>query len=83
MSQWDKLIAKIRNLSKDIAFDELKKVLETYGYVHKYPSGGSSHCTFRKKGKKIITIPVHKKIKPAYIEMVRDVIEEEEEKCKN
>lgn len=29
MSQWDKLIKRIRNLSKDLRFDELRKVLES------------------------------------------------------
>ena len=33
MSKWDKLIEKILNLSKDMRFDELRKVLESYGYV--------------------------------------------------
>ena len=32
MSKWDKLIARICNLSKDLRFDELRKVLESYGY---------------------------------------------------
>lgn len=30
MSQWDKLIKRIRNLSNDLRFDELRKVLESY-----------------------------------------------------
>ena len=30
MSKWDKLIVRICNLSKDLRFDELKKVLESY-----------------------------------------------------
>ena len=32
MSKWDKLLARICALSKDIRFDELRKVLESYGY---------------------------------------------------
>ena len=43
MSQWDKLIARICNLSKDLRFDELRKVLESYGYVMDAPRSGSSH----------------------------------------
>ncbi len=50
MSKWDKLILKISALSKDLRFSELRKVLESYGYVMKNPKGGSSHYTFRKKG---------------------------------
>ena len=49
-SKWDKLLARICALSKDIRFDELRKVLESYGYEMNAPRSGSSHYTFRKKG---------------------------------
>lgn len=79
MSKWDKLLDKIRLLSNDIRFEELQKVLESYGYEMKAPKNGSSHCTFRKKGYSSITIPKHKPIKKVYIELVRDVVEKEEQ----
>ncbi len=41
MSKWDKLITRIGNLSKDLRFDELRKVLESYGYEMNAPRGGS------------------------------------------
>ncbi len=78
MSQFDKLLAEIRNLDRNMRFDELKKVLEYYGYTMSGPSGGSSHQTFRKKGCMPITIPRHEPIKTKYVEMVRDVVEREE-----
>jgi len=59
MSKWDKLLW----LSNDLHFEELKKVLEEYGYVMNAPKGGSSHYTFRKQGCNSITIPKHKAIK--------------------
>lgn len=43
MSKWDKLLTKICALSKDLRFDELRKVLESYGYVMNAPKSGSSH----------------------------------------
>lgn len=49
MSKWDKLLEKIGSLSKDMRFNELRKVLESYGYEMHQPKGGSSHCTFRKR----------------------------------
>ena len=49
-SKWDKLLARICALSKDIRFDELRKVLESYGYEMNAPRSGISHYTFRKKG---------------------------------
>lgn len=48
MSKWDKLLKRIYALSKDMRFDELRKVLESYGYVMNAPKSGSSHYTFRK-----------------------------------
>ena len=79
MSKWDKLLSKVCSLSADVRFEELKKILEDYGYTMYAPSSGSSHYTFRKQGKMPITIPKHKPIKKVYIRMVKDVIENEEE----
>lgn len=78
MSKWEKLLHKISSLSKDIRFEELEKVLESYGYTMFVPKSGSSHCTFRKAGKPPITIPRHEPIKRVYIEMVRQVVEDNE-----
>lgn len=44
------------------------------------PRGGSSHCTFRKKGHIPITIPKHEPIKIVYIRLVKDAVEEDESK---
>ena len=64
-------------LQKDIRFDELCKVLESYGYEMKTPKSGSSHCTFRKSGCRPITIPKHEPIKKVYVEMVKQIVESE------
>ena len=50
MSKWDKLLMRICTLSRDLRFDELRKVLESYGYKMNAPRSGSSHYTFRKSG---------------------------------
>ncbi|MBQ7535486.1 MAG: type II toxin-antitoxin system HicA family toxin [Stomatobaculum sp.] len=77
MSKWEKLLSRILSLDKNMRFDELRKVLESYGYIMQAPGSGSSHYTFRKKGKSPITIPKHEPIKKIYVEMVRAVVEEE------
>ncbi len=77
MSQWDKLLARIHSLSRDLRFDELRKVLESYGYEMHAPRGSSSHYTFRKPGCQPITIPKHEPIKKVYVELVRQVVESE------
>ena len=77
MSEWDKLINRVCSLSTDMRFTELRKILESYGYTINAPKSGSSHYTFRKPGKNPITIPKHEPIKRIYVEMVREVVEEE------
>lgn len=77
MSKWDKLLQKICSLSKDLRFDELCKVLESYGYSLNAPKSGSSHYTFRKPGCQPITIPKHEPIKKVYVQMVKEIIESE------
>lgn len=83
MSKWDKLLARIYALSKDLRFAELRQILEAYGYKMGQPRGGSSHYTFRKPGCFPITIPNHNPIKRVYVEMVRQVIESEEKNDEN
>lgn len=77
MSRWSKLLKKICTLSPDMRFDELRRVLESYGYVMNAPRKGSSHFTFRKPGCQPITNPKHEPIKTVYVEMVKAVVESE------
>ena len=77
MSSWDKLLQRILSLDKNLRFEELRKVLEEYGYTMGAPRSGSSHYTFRKEGCFPITIPKHEPIKKVYVEMVRNVVESE------
>lgn len=78
MSKWDKLLYRILNLSNEIRFDKLRKILEYYGYTMYSPRGGSSHYTFRKFGNTPITIPKHEPIKKIYVKKVKDLILKEE-----
>ena len=78
MARWEKLLQEISSLSKNLRFDELKKVLESYGYSMGAPKRGSSHYTFRKPGCQPITIPKHEPIKIVYIKKVKRVVESEE-----
>ena len=77
MSKWDKMIMRICSLSKDLRFSELQKVIESYGYRMDAPRSGSSHYTFRKAGCNPITIPKHEPVKRVYVEMVKQIIENE------
>lgn len=75
MSKFDKLLQRILQLDKGLRFDEVRKVLEAYGYTMYAPRGGSSHCTFRKKNCMPITIPKHEPIKKVYVAMLKTIVE--------
>ena len=77
MSKWEKLLMRIQKLSNDLRFQELRRVLESYGYEMRAPKNGSSHYTFRKPGCQPITIPRHEPIKKVYVEMVKEIVESE------
>lgn len=76
MSKWQKLLDRLRDMDASLRYEELNRLLEYYGYVCYETRGGSSHVTFRKPGKEIITIPRHNPINKAYIRLVRDAVEE-------
>ena len=78
MSHFDKLLQKIESLDNNLRFEEIKKVLEHYGYRMRSPSGGSSHMTFRRQGFPPITIPTHEPIKKVYVQLVKTIVEREE-----
>ena len=83
MSQFEKLLKRIKELDKNMRFQEIRKIFEEFGYTMNGPAGGSSHKTFRKPGKNPITIPQHEPIKRIYIIMVKEAIESEEADEKN
>ncbi|MBR5976770.1 MAG: type II toxin-antitoxin system HicA family toxin, partial [Clostridia bacterium] len=67
---------------KNLRFDEIKKVLEAYGYVM-HTSGKGSHRTFRKPGCEIVTIPEHEPVKIAYIKVIKAIVEGADKNEKN
>ncbi len=78
MSKWEKLIARLHSGSSELCFEELRKILESYGYEMRQSSSGSSHYVFRKKHHKAITIPRQRFMKKAYILLVKEEVEAEE-----
>lgn len=78
MSQFEKLLSRLKSMDRNLRFDEIRKILESYGYTMGAPAGGSSHRTFRKPGCRPITIPVHEPIKRVYVLMVKEAVESEE-----
>ena len=83
MSKWNKLLERLQQLDNSLRYDELAKILKTYGYEPTETSGGSSHITFRKAGKEPITIPRHSPIGKTYIRIIRDMTALEETENEN
>ncbi|MCL2053826.1 MAG: toxin HicA [Oscillospiraceae bacterium] len=83
MSQWDKLISDIIKINKNLRFEDLAKALKRIGYTQCQPKSGSSHYTFRKIGKKSITIPKQQPMNKVYILLVKDALLEYEKEDKS
>ena len=81
MSKWSKLINQIIELDRNLRYDELSRALRKMGYSSSQPRGGGSHVTFRKEGRYPITIPKGDPVNIAYIELVRDAVEQYESEC--
>jgi predicted RNA binding protein YcfA (HicA-like mRNA interferase family) len=75
MSKIDKLINSIKNNPTNVKFEDLEKILISYGFEVRQPRGGSSHHTF-KKDKYIITIPRHKPVNKIYVKQFIKIIDE-------
>lgn len=70
MSQFEKLESKMRNNPKGWVIEDLRKILKAYGFVEGV-SGRGSHVTFSHPDLvDILTIPVHKPIKPVYVKQI-------------
>ena len=65
LSKKDKLLKAIKNNPKDVRFEDLKKLLLSYGY-EAYNSGGS-HWVFRKDGCQDEVVPYKKPVKAYYV----------------
>lgn len=77
MSQWEKLLARIHNNPKTVAFDELDNMLQRAGYTRRHPRRGSSHYVYT-KGTRILTVPKHSPyVKEPYVKAALRALDEE------
>ena len=78
LSKKDKLLKAMRNNPKDVRFEDLKKLLLSYGYeAHNM---GGSHWVFRKKGCQDEVVPYKKPVKAYYVIRALKSIGEYDEK---
>lgn len=74
MSKKDKLLKAMKNNPKDVPFEDIKKLLESRGYICSNNSG--SHFIFRKENCDHIVIPYNKPIKAIYVKHVLSILGE-------
>lgn len=74
MATKDKLLKKITNNPKNVKFEELKKLLVWYEYLHVSTSG--SHYKFKKDGMSIV-VPYKKPIKEIYVKQILQLLKDE------
>lgn len=84
MSKREKRLQKLRNNPKDVSFDDLRLVLEDYGFELQNIVG--SHHTFRimiNENPHLLVIPFRRPIKPIYVkkalQLIDKVIDEDED----
>lgn len=68
MTKAEKLLQKIRNNPKQVSFEDLEKLLLSFGYVKRQPRKGSSHFSYRHDSLAPLTIPFHRPhVKATYV----------------
>ena len=83
MSKRAKRLQRLRNNPKNVTFDDLRIVLEDYGFVLERSSG--SHHSFKVKvaGEfRLLVVPYSRPVRPIYvkdaIELIDEIIEEQQ-----
>lgn len=78
MGQLEKLIDRIRARPPEADFDDVRALLEAFGYTLK--GGKGSHNAFRKPGHRTIIVPTvsGRKVKRTYLDQVCELLGLEE-----
>jgi hypothetical protein len=76
MSKLEKLIEKAVNNPKEVRFEELDKIISTYGFIKRQSRSGTSHYCYS-LGSINFSIPFKKPfVKTIYVERVMKIIKE-------
>lgn len=76
MAKLEKLLLKIRNNPQSVAFEDLDKLLNAYGFQRRQPRSGSSHYVYS-LGSRHITVPYKRPVvKALYVKQVLAILDE-------
>lgn len=78
-----KLAEDVMRNPRNVGFEELRRLLEGFGYECRQPRGGSSHYVFRKPGSMPISVPRNRPVNKKYVTVVIDLLNLEEWYDKN
>lgn len=76
MSKREKRLERIRQNPNSVSLDDLRRVLEDFGFEHRNTSG--SHFTFSYtigSETKLFTVPFNRPIKPIYVKQALKLID--------
>lgn len=77
MSKVDKILKTMRQNPKgDWTISDIEIITSHFDLLLRYPKGGSSHVKIKHSSGKSIIIPARRPIKPVYIELLLEFLEE-------
>lgn len=77
MSKIQKLLERTRNSPNNVRFEDLDRLLTSYGFTCRDQKSGTSHFTFTKKGcPSILTVPRHRPVGETYVKRAIRAIDE-------
>lgn len=77
MSRRKKRLQRIRQNPKNVSFDDLRKLLEDYGFTLERSSGSHHSFKVRIKGEYVLfVVPYRRPVKPNYVRDALKLIEE-------
>jgi hypothetical protein len=77
MTKADKIITRMRNNPRDWRIEDLEALADRHGIDYRQPS--TSHVTFSYSGLSPLSVPAHKPVKPIYIRLFLELLEQIEE----
>ncbi len=76
MSKWEKRLQKLRQNPKDVSFEDLRAVLEDYGFKLTRSSGSHHSFTVTIDGQpRVLVVPFRRPVKSIYVREALNLID--------
>jgi len=77
MSKRQKRLARLRQNPKNVSFDDLRLVLEDYGFRHVTTTGSHFSFSYTLGGQEeLFTVPFRRPVKQIYVELALELIDQ-------